>query len=294
MDSLMSPGSQLRLLMDSVGFGESKLGEIIGAALDSKVSNNLGAAQNILDAFSPLTKVALDRLTSTGFAPMGFCQRPHLYGPGFDYSPAQMNKFVGSMLSRCTNAKSASDAINNIAAALNNSGVNTAGLIPNGSFDAQISELLQNITMQMQPAIQQKIDTMMPAPPKKKKKKKGLMGKLKKKLKGVSKGFKKIGKMAKGITKMGKGLFKGVLKGIKGIFKGGLLKGLFQLGGGLFGGLAGGPLGTNMISSIAGKKNGAKLTQIFGQMTKMFQVVGNIQSGASQFNLQGLAKYIRA
>jgi hypothetical protein len=293
MDSLMSPGSQLRLLMDSVGFGESKLGEIIGAALDSKVSNNLGAAQNILDAFSPLTQVALDRLTSTGFAPMGFCQRPHLYGPGFDYSPAQMNNFVGSMLSRCTNPQSASDAINNIAAALNNSGVNTAGLIPNGSFDAQISELLQNITMLMQPAIQQKLDTMMPAPPKKKKKKKGLMGKLKKKLKGVSKGFKKIGKMAKGITKMGKGLFKGVLKGVKGIFKGGLLKG-FQLGGGLFGGLAGGPLGTNMISSIAGKKNGAKLTQIFGQMTKMFQVVGNIQSGASQFNLQGLAKYIRA
>jgi hypothetical protein len=29
-------------------------------------------------------------------------------------------------------------------------------------------------------------------------------------------------------------------------------------------------------------------------MTKMFQVVGNIQNGANQFNLQGLAKYIRA
>lgn len=288
MDSLMSPGSQLRLLMDSVGFRENKLGEIIGAALDSKVGNNLGAAQNILDAFSPLSQIGLDRLTSAGFAPLGFCQRPHLYRPGFDYSPAQMNRFVGSMLSRCTNAQAASNAIYNIANALN------TGVIPNGSFDAQISQLLQNITMQMQPAIQQKLDTMMPAPPKKKKKKKGLLGKLKKGLKGVGKGFKKIGKMAKGITKMGKGLFKGVLKGVKGIFKGGLLKGLFKLGGGLFGGLAGGPLGTNMISAIAGKKNGAKLTQIFGSMTKMFQVVGNIQNGASQFNLQGLAKYIRA
>jgi hypothetical protein len=290
MDSLMSPGSQLRLLMDSVGFRENRLGEIIGAALDSKVANNFGAAQNILDAFAPLTQVALDKLTSAGFAPLGFCQRPHLYRPGFDYSPAQMNRFVGSMLSRCTNAQAASDAIYGIANALNNSGVNT--VIPNGSFDVQISQLLQNLTMQMQTAIQQKLDTMMPAPPKKKKKKKGLLGKLKKGLKGVGKGFKKIGKMAKGITKMGKGLFKGVLKGVKGIFKGGL-KGLFKLGGGLFGGLAGGPIGTNMISAIAGKKKGAKLTQIFGQMTKMFGVVGNIQNGANQFNLQGLANLIR-
>lgn len=289
----MSPGSQLRLLMDSVGFRENRLGEIIGAALDAKVTNNLGAAQNILDAFSPLTQVALDRLTSAGFAPLGFCQRPHLYRPGFDYSPAQMNRFIGSMLSRCTNAQAATDAIYNIENALNNSGVNTAGLILNGSFDAQISQLLQNLTMQMQPAIQQKLDTMMPAPPKKKKKKKGLGGKLKKGLKKVGKGFKKIGKMAKGITKMGKGLFKGVLKGVKGIFKGGLLKGLFKLGGGLLGGLAGGPLGSNMISAIAGKKNGAKISQVFGQMTKMFKVVGNIQNGANQFNLQGLAKFIR-
>ena len=275
-------------------FAKIRLGEIIGAALDSKVANDLGTAQNILDAFAPLTKVVLNRLTTTGFAPIGFCQRPHLYRPGFDYSPAQMHRFVGSMLSRCTNAQAASDAIYNIAVALNNSGVNTAALIPNGSFDVQISQLLQNITMQMQSAIQQKLNTMTPAPPKKKKKKKGLSGKLKKGLKKVGKGFKEIGKMAKGITKMGKGLFKGVLKGVKGIFKGGLFKGLLQLGGGLFGGLVGGPLGTSMISKIAGKKNGAKIAQIFGQMTKMFQVVGNIQNGASQFNLQGLAKYIRA
>jgi hypothetical protein len=289
MDSLMSPGSQLRLLMDSVGFRENKLGEIIGAALDAKVTNNFGTAQSILDAFAPLTQVGLDRLTSTGFAPLGFCQRPHLYRPGFDFSPAQMNRFVGSMLSRCTNAQNASDAIYSIANSLNN----PAGVIPNGSFDTQISQLLQNMTTQMQPAIQQKLDTMMPAPPKKKKKKKGLLGKLKKGLKGVGKGFKKIGKMAKGITKMGKGLFKGVLKGLKGVFKGGLLPGVFNLGGGLFGGLAGGPLGSNMLGAIAGKKNGAKLSQIFGQMTKMFGVVGNIQNGASQFNLQGLAQYIR-
>lgn len=289
MDSLMSPGSQLRLLMDSVGFRENKLGEIIGAALDAKVTNNFGAAQNILDAFAPLTQVGLDRLTSAGFAPLGFCQRPHLYRAGLDFSPAQMNRFIGSMLSRCTNAQSASDAIYSIANALNNS----TGVVPNGSFDVQISQILQNMTTQMQPAIQQKLDTMMPAPPKKKKKKKGLLGKLKKGLKGVGKGFKKIGKMAKGITKMGKGLFKGVLKGLKGVFKGGLLPGVFNLGGGLFGGLAGGPFGSNMISKIAGKKNGAKLSQIFGQMTKMFGVVGNIQNGASQFNLQGLAQYIR-
>jgi hypothetical protein len=292
MDSLMSPGSQLRLLMDSAGFRENRLGEIIGAALDAKVTNNLGAAQNILDAFAPLTQVALDKLNSTGFAPLGFCQRPQLYRPGFDYSPAQMNRFVGSMLSRCTNAQAASDAIYSIANELNNSGVNTTGMIPNGSFDAQISQLLQSLTLQMQPAIQQKLDTMMPAPPKKKKKKKGLLGKLKKGLKGVGKGFKKIGKMAKGITKMGKGLFKGVLKGVKGIFKGGF-KGLFKLGGGLFGGLAGGPLGSTMISAIAGKKKGAKISQIFGQMTKMFGVVGNIQNGASQFNLKGLSNFIR-
>jgi hypothetical protein len=292
MDSLMSPGSQLRLLMDSAGFRENRLGEIIGAALDAKVTNNLGAAQNILDAFAPLTQVALDKLNSTGFAPLGFCQRPQLYRPGFDYSPAQMNRFVGSMLSRCTNAQAASDAIYSIANELNNSGVNTTGMIPNGSFDAQISQLLQSLTLQMQPAIQQKLDTMMPAPPKKKKKKNGLLGKLKKGLKGVGKGFKKIGKMAKGITKMGKGLFKGVLKGVKGIFKGGF-KGLFKLGGGLFGGLAGGPLGSTMISAIAGKKKGAKISQIFGQMTKMFGVVGNIQNGASQFNLKGLSNFIR-
>jgi hypothetical protein len=294
MDSLMSPGSQLRLLMDSVGFRENKLGEIIGAVLDSKVANNLGAAQNILDAFAPLTQIALDRLTSSGFAPMGFCRCPHLYRPGFDYSPAQMNRFVGSMLSRCTNAQATSNAIYSIAAALNNSGVNSAGLIPNGSFDVQVSQLMQKLITQMQTAIQQKLNTMTPAPPKKKKKKKGIGAKLKKGLNKVGKGFEKIGKMAKGIPKMGKSLFKGVLKGVKGIFKGGLLKGLFQLGGGLFGGLVGGPLGTNMISKIAGKKNGAKLTQVFGQMTKMFQVVGNIQNGATQFNLQGLAKYIRA
>lgn len=290
----MSPGSQLRLLMDSVGFRENKLGEIIGAALDSKVSNNFGAAQNILDAFAPLIQVGLDKLTSSGFAPMGFCQRPHLYRPGFNYSPVQIDRFIGSMLSRCTNARAASNVINSIAAALNNSGVNTTGLIPNGSFDVQVSPLVQSLMQQMQPAIEQKLNTMMPSPPPKKKKKKGLLGKIKKGLKGVGKGFKKVGKMAKGITKMGKGLFKGVLKGVKGIFSGGLFNGLFQLGGGLFGGLAGGPLGTNMISKIAGKKNGAKLSQIFGQMTKMFQVVGNIQNGASQFNLQGLAKYIRA
>jgi hypothetical protein len=278
--------------MDSVGFRENRLGEIIGAALDAKLTNNLGAAQDILDAFRPLTQVALDKLTSTGFAPLGFCRRPHLYRPGFDFSPAQMNRFVGSMLSRCTNAEAASNAIYNIANALNSSGVNTAGLIPNGSFDAQISQLLQNLTMQMQPAIQQKLDTMMPAPPKKKKKKKGIGAKLKKGLKKVGKGFKKIGKMAKGITKMGKGLFKGVLKGVKGIFKSGF-KGLFKLGGGLFGGLAGGPLGSNMIGAIAGKKNGAKISQVFGQMTKMFKVVGSIQNGANQFNLKGLSQFIR-
>jgi len=297
----MSPGSQLKRLMDSVGLRENKLGDLIGAALDSKVANNHGVAQNIFDAFSPLTQTALDKLISRGLAPLGFCRRPYenylshsANGIG-NFNPNQFDKHVGSMLSRCMNAQDVSNVICNIAAALDNSGVNTSGLlIPNGSFDAQIAQLLQGMMTQMQPAIQEKLETMTPAPMKKKKKKKGLGGKLKKGLKKVGKGFKKIGKMAKGITKMGKGLFKGVLKGVKGIFKGGLFKGLFQLGGGLFGGLAGGPMGSNMISKIGGKKNGAKLQQVFGQMTKMFQVVGNVQNGASQFNLQGLSRLIRA
>ena len=71
------------------------------------------------------------------------------------------------------------------------------------------------------------------------------------------------------------------------------MTGIFQLGGGLFGGLAGGPIGSKMLGQIAGKKGGAKFFQIFGQMSKMFGVIGNIHNGMNQFNLQNLSKMIR-
>lgn len=71
-----SPGTNLNRLMDSVGFPD-KLGDMYGAALDAAIGNNRGVARNLFDAFSPLSTKQLDRMMSGGFAPPGFCNRPH-------------------------------------------------------------------------------------------------------------------------------------------------------------------------------------------------------------------------
>ncbi|HSE43492.1 MAG TPA: hypothetical protein VLH08_22215, partial [Acidobacteriota bacterium] len=311
MESLMTPGSQLNRLINSLGLPD-RLGNMIGAALDRKIADNAGIASNLFDAFSPLSSSSL---SSNALVPFGFVGRPYqsylrhcadyqkFYHPSLNvpFSLASVNDHVQSLLGRMTR-DDVSAAIYNIAGALQNSGIGAQGFCnPNLPLDQQLGQLLQGFLGPLQNSIQNKLNAMNPAMNaqvpmmKKKKKKKGLGGKLKKIGKGFKKGFKKIGKMAKGITKVGKGLFKGVLKGIKGIFKGGLLQGLtgiFQLGGGLLGGLAGGPIGSNMISKIGGKK-GAKFFQIFGQMNKMFGVLGNLQNGMNQFNLQNLSKMIR-
>jgi hypothetical protein len=198
------------------------------------------------------------------------------------------------------NPNDLSAVISNIVASLPNLGAQNL-VNPNLPIDQQLGQLVQGLLGPLQKSIQDKLNAMNPAMNaqvpmlKKKKKKKGLGGKLKKIGKGFKKGFKKIGKVAKGITKVGKGLFKGVLTGLKGIFKGGLLQGLtgiFQLGSGLLGGLALGPIGATMISKIGGK-NGVKFSKIFGQMNNMFGVLGNLQNGMNQFNLQNLSRMIR-
>lgn len=71
-----SPGTNLNRLMDATGFPD-KLGDMYGAALDAAIGNNLGVARNLFDAFSPLSTRSLDRMMSGGFAPPGFCNRPH-------------------------------------------------------------------------------------------------------------------------------------------------------------------------------------------------------------------------
>jgi hypothetical protein len=311
----MSSGSQMNRLINSLGF-PNRLGNMIGAALDRKIANNAGVARNLYDAFSPLSSNSLNNLAD-GLVPFGFVGRPYhnylqrhnlyrqYYYPstGAPFSPSVVNQQVGGLIERCSNREDISAAIYGIAASLQNSGgMNLAGLVdPNMNIDQQMGQLLQRLLGPLQKLIQDKLNAMNPAMNgqvpmmKKKKKKKGLGGKLKKIGKSFKKGFKKVGKMAKGITKMGKSLFKGVLKGVKGIFKGGLLKGLtgiFQLGGGLFGGLALGPIGSSMLEKIGGKK-GAKFSQIFGSMHKMFGVLGNLQNGMNQFNLQNLSKMIR-
>jgi hypothetical protein len=284
MDSLKLPGSKLNYLIQSFGFTD-QAGKMIGAALEKKMTENVGAGSNLYDVFSPLSNGNFDRIRN-GLAPFGFI--PNYFKRVVDQ--ANVNRYTTGLLNRCYNPQNMNAVIQNLTASLVNRGLNP-NLNQNLSLDQQLGQLLQQSLVSLQQQIQNKLNTMNPPMVKKKKKKKGIGGKLKK----LKKGFKKIGKMAKGITKIGKRLFKGVLTSVKGLFSGGLLTGftgIFQLGGSLLGGLAGGPIGSKLIAQIAGKKNVAKFSKIFEQMNKMFGVIGNIQAGMNQFHLQNLSKRI--
>ena len=279
MESLMSPGSKHQ--MNSQGFPD-RLENMIKVAIDKKLAGNTGVASHLYDVFAPLSSGTSNNFAN-GLTPFGFV--------GLRFNQTNRNQHIAALLERYRSRSDLSIAINNLAPSLGNS-----GFVPDLSLDQQLGQISQQLLGSLQVLIQEKLNVMNPAfnvpMMKKKRKKKGLGGKLKK----MKKGFKKIGKMAKGITKMGKSLFKGVLKGVGGFFKSGPLMGMtgiFQLGGGLFGGLAGGPIGSKMLGQIAGKKCGAKFFQIFGQMSKMFGVIGNIHNGMNQFNLQNLSKMIR-
>jgi hypothetical protein len=71
-----SPGTQFSRMLESTGFPET-LSNLYGAALDKACGNQLGVARNLFDAFSGLTTSQLDKFTSMGFSPPGFCPRPH-------------------------------------------------------------------------------------------------------------------------------------------------------------------------------------------------------------------------
>jgi hypothetical protein len=71
-----SPGTNLNRMMDQMGFPDV-MGDLYGAALDKACGNQLGVARNLFDAFSPLSTSQLDKFTSLGFSPPGFCPRPN-------------------------------------------------------------------------------------------------------------------------------------------------------------------------------------------------------------------------
>ncbi len=71
-----SAGTNLNRLMDSMGFAD-QLGDIMGAALDARVGDNVGVARNLFDAFSPISTGTLDNLMAGGFGPAAFLPRPH-------------------------------------------------------------------------------------------------------------------------------------------------------------------------------------------------------------------------
>ena len=318
--SFGSAGRHLSRLMDSVGLPR-EVSQAVGAALESKVNSNPAVARDLFNSFSMLATASLDKLLSRGLSPQGVCTSPgRTYARSFEkYAstyfqssaaaqfrpfPVSPNQVAGVLLNRSMNQQSLENVIRNLAASMQNSGMDPSGLLnPNAGFDAQFSQLIQGLMGALQVPIQNKLGAMAAAvPAKRKKKKKGIGGKLKK---GIKKIGKKMKGVAKGIASVGKNLFKGVVGGVKGLFKGNFLKGLsgmiLKLGGGLLGGLVGGPMGSSMIQQIAqagiskllGKKKAASLEKMFGQMTNMFNVVNKVQKGSQSIQAYAAARLLR-
>lgn len=241
----------------------------IGAAVAEKITNHPEAVRDLFERFSPIVGSAAGNLN--GLAPQGFVSRPsfmrRLEELSSTYFQSPESQPVG----------------------------------PAAPSAEAVAKLIQDAIGNLQAPLQNKLGAMDTAlPMKRKKKKKGLGGKLKKGLKKikskVSKTVKGAMKAGKGIfARAGKGLFKGVIGKVKGLFNGKMLKGLggiFKMGSGLMGGLLGGPIGSRMLGQITGKK-AAGLSQIFGQVNRMFQVVNKIRKDTGNMLSGGLMHGMR-
>ncbi|HEY7161283.1 MAG TPA: hypothetical protein VH815_08485, partial [Acidobacteriota bacterium] len=71
-----STGKNFNRLMNSIGF-PNELGNIMGAALEARIENNLGVAKNIFDAFSSITTPLTGSLMAGAFGPAAVILRPH-------------------------------------------------------------------------------------------------------------------------------------------------------------------------------------------------------------------------
>ena len=63
-------------LMNSIGF-PNELGNIMGAALEARIENNVGVARNLFDTFSSISTPSLDTLMAGAFGPGAQILRPH-------------------------------------------------------------------------------------------------------------------------------------------------------------------------------------------------------------------------
>src|SRR5262245_30785747 len=114
MDSLKLPGSKLNHLIQSFGLSD-EAGKMIGAALEKKIAENVGAASNLYDVFSPLSKVSVDQLTN-GLAPFAFI--PNYFRKVVDQ--ANVNRYASGLLKRCNNHQDISTVILNLTKSLEN------------------------------------------------------------------------------------------------------------------------------------------------------------------------------
>lgn len=241
-----------------------QVADAIGAAVKESAAGKPEFARDLYEAFA---RIACRTAGDGALAPNGFVGRPNLM----------------KRLAELSNTYSQS-AVNLPA--------------PNPETMAR---LIQDAIGGLQAPVQNKLGAMDTAMPmKRKRKKKGLGGKLKKGLKKIkskmSKTVKDAAKAGKGLfSKVGKGLFKGVVGNVKGLFRGKMLNGLgglFKKGNGVLGGLIGGPIGSRMLKQISGKK-GAGLSQIFGQVNHMMQIVHKIRKSAGNLLTNGLVQRIR-
>jgi hypothetical protein len=71
-----SIGNNFNRLMNSIGF-PNELGNIMGAALEARIENNVSVARNLFDAFSSITPSSIDSLMAGTFGPSAMILRPH-------------------------------------------------------------------------------------------------------------------------------------------------------------------------------------------------------------------------
>lgn len=130
-----SISTNLNRLMDSMGFPK-ELGNILGAALEARIENNIVVARNLFDAFSSISVASLDTLMTGAFGSAAQILRPHHnYNHHFalhhstyheqlphhciDYTDKAYQNVV-TMLARCATPLAQQKILQSLAAGFNN------------------------------------------------------------------------------------------------------------------------------------------------------------------------------
>jgi hypothetical protein len=270
-----SAGTELNRMMDRLGFPD-EVGDVYGAALDSAIGDEAGAARNLLDAYSPFTTGQLDSLTRA-MSPAATMQRPAMsyafrnpmQGYGRIYSaglpgPATSQHLLNTMLNRLSPQN-----LIPVLTHLNN------GIAPqaNQSLPDALGSTIEMMLDRLSSNIEKKLDDQaVAAPMRKKKKKHGLGSK-------ISKAFKKTThSLTKSVTRFARKAFSDAFKTMNKSFSSfwrTLRSGnIFELGKTLAGGLVGGPVGGLVLDQVM-KSAGAKnlFGKVFQQVQQSFDTV---------------------